>query len=223
MKFIINSVKIEDIFEKGVEDIFRDVLGFVYDSSIYKYRDKARFINNLPYFEDSTVNLFEDVLQCIALNVANVDYIVEDVEDVSSDTFEFNKVFSCSYDEFYKGIMLIISNYLGGSFSLTETNLVNIFKLFTNSITWDVGFLEVCDAEKYLSSLGISESEFRDLLPEIVKSGFDDLIESQKKAYSDYNFKDQECVDEVISELDYKYRSEINWIEIRKKYEEQHL
>lgn len=202
-KLKLTGIKLDDILRKSVNDIFLDVLDYIYDVARYKHKTKDEFKAKESYWDYSEVyDCFEGILKCIALNVSNMDYIIEDLELEVQVKYKYEDVFDLPYEEFYKKIMLIISDSLQTSFSLTDENLVEAFKLFTDSVSDAVGFLEVHDATDYLVSSKLTKSQFRDLLPEIARSDFDKFVQDYESMGNGRDFdSSQDCRESVVESL----------------------
>ena len=210
MEFKLAGVKLEDVFSKSVNDIFLDVLDYIYDVARHKHKTKDEFKANEGYWDLCEVyDCFEGILKCIALNVSHMDYTIENLELEEQISYKYEDVFDLSYEEFYKKIMLIISDSLQAPFSLTDKNLVEVFKLFTDSVSDAIGLLELFDARDYLANSKLTKSQFRDLLPEIARSDFDKFVQDYESMGEgrDFDFC-QACRESVIEDLsqvkDYK-------------------
>lgn len=223
MEFKLAEIRVEDVFNKSVDDIFLDVLDYVYDITRRQYGSKADFKSRTSYWkydDNDTYDYFVGVLKCIALNISNINYTVEDMEvDVSGD-FKFEDVFDCSYEEFYKKVMIIISDSLKDCFSLTDKNLVEIFKLFTECIVYDIGFLEVCEIIRYLANSDLTKDQFKDLLPEVSHSDFDKFIQDYESMGGGSFDSCQACRESVLHSLNNSKNYKIDLIGISNQLKE---
>ena len=72
-KLKLTGIKLDDILRKSVNDIFLDVLDYIYDVARYKHKTKDEFKAKESYWDYSEVyDCFRDILDCIALNISHI-------------------------------------------------------------------------------------------------------------------------------------------------------
>lgn len=211
MNIIIDSCSLD---KEELKIGFEGLLDYISSKLNTKYLTKHDVISSKDFFDtNDTYENFITLVKCAELNAIGVSYKLEDIDDDIPDDFTFDKVFNCLHSDMQDLILFCIKNILDLEFE-KDDNIEIVLNLFIDSITWDLGFLEQCNAEHKLKESDISIDELKNLLPDNIQKSFDSVICGLKNSYDDID--DSEFKKILIDELGYEYN--LDWVNIYETY-----
>ena len=163
MEFKLAEIRVEDVFNKSVDDIFLDVLDYVYDITRRQYGSKADFKSRTSYWkydDNDTYDYFVGVLKCIALSISNINYTVEDMEvDVSGD-FKFEDVYRLSCDYVFHDEHILTAY---------KFEYINGYHVFCELPDYELSDYESYDRRRHINAFYHARSDIRSMADEEIQ------------------------------------------------------